>query len=219
MLTQSEENYLKVIYKLSGSNTDVVTTNTIADALNTKAASTTAMIKKLSKKGLLNYHKYQGVSPSPSGKKEALKVIRKHRLWEVFLVRKLKFNWQQVHEVAEQLEHIESPMLIEHLDTFLGHPKYDPHGDPIPNANGEMEAHPTVTISQLKPGEQCTVICAKDASNEFLLYLDKISISLGAEIKILDYLEFDGSFSVSVNDCPPVSLSSKVAENIYIERS
>jgi DtxR family transcriptional regulator, Mn-dependent transcriptional regulator len=219
MLTQSEENYLKIIYNLSGSAGNAVSTNAIAEALDSKAASASAMIKKLSAKGFLHYHKYQGVSPSPSGKKEALKVIRKHRLWEVFLVQKLKFNWQQVHEVAEQLEHIESPMLIEHLDTFLGHPRYDPHGDPIPNADGKMEAHPSATIRQLKPGEQCTVICAKDGSNEFLQYLDKINIALGAEIKILDYLEFDGSFSVSINDCPPISLSSKVAENIYIEIS
>ena len=195
MLTQSEENYLKAIYNLSGANKVIVSTNAVADAINSKAASATDMIQKLSKKGLVKYHKYQGVSPSSTGEKEALNIIRKHRLWEVFLVQKLKFNWDEVHEVAEQLEHIESPMLIEQLDNYLGNPKYDPHGDPIPNAKGEMESNPTVTLSMLEPGDQVKVICAKDSSSDFLLYLDKIKISLGAEINILDYFKFDGSFS------------------------
>lgn len=218
MLTQSEENYLKVIYNLSGSSKEIVSTNAVAEAINTKAASVTDMIQKLNKKGLVKYHKYQGVSPSSSGEKEALNVIRKHRLWEVFLVQKLKFNWDEVHEVAEQLEHVDSPMLIEQLDIFLGRPKYDPHGDPIPNANGAMESNPTVTLDMLKPGEQCKVICAKDSSSEFLLYLDKVKISLGAGINILDYFEYDGSYSVSIDKSAPITFSSKVAENIYIEK-
>jgi DtxR family Mn-dependent transcriptional regulator len=218
MLTQSEENYLKVIYNLSGSNKKIVSTNAVAEAINTKAASATDMIQKLNKKGLVDYHKYQGVSPSISGKKEALNVIRKHRLWEVFLVQKLKFKWDEVHEVAEQLEHVNSPMLIEQLDKFLDYPKYDPHGDPIPNADGEMESDPSDTLDMLKPGSKCRVICAKDSSSSFLLYLDKIQISLGAIIEILDYFEYDGSYSVSVNNSGAITLSCKVAENIFIDR-
>ena len=218
MLTQSEENYLKVIYNLSGANKKIVSTNAVAEAINTKAASATDMIQKLNKKGLVDYHKYQGVSPSISGKKEALNVIRKHRLWEVFLVQNLKFKWDEVHEVAEQLEHVDSSMLIEQLDKFLGYPKYDPHGDPIPNANGEMESNPTDTLNMLKPGSKCKVICAKDSSSSFLLYLDKIQISLGAVIEVLDYFDYDGSYSVSVNNSSPLSLSSKVAENIFIDK-
>ncbi|RLD24451.1 MAG: metal-dependent transcriptional regulator [Bacteroidetes bacterium] len=218
MLTQSEENYLKAIYNLSGANKAIVSTNAVAEAINTKAASATDMIQKLNKKGLVEYHKYQGVTPSSTGEKEALNVIRKHRLWEVFLVQKLKFNWDEVHEVAEQLEHVDSPMLVEQLDIFLGRPKFDPHGDPIPNANGDMESSPTVTLSMLNPGDQCNVICAKDSSSEFLLYLDKIKISLGAAINVQDFFEYDGSYSVSVDDSPPITLSSKVAENIYIEK-
>ena len=218
MLTQSEENYLKVIYHLSGANKAIVSTNAVAEAINSKAASATDMIQKLSKKGLVKYHKYQGVSPSSTGEKEALNVIRKHRLWEVFLVQKLKFNWDEVHEVAEQLEHVESSMLIEQLDAFLGHPKYDPHGDPIPNTNGEMESNPTVTLSMLKPGDKAKVICAKDSSSDFLLFLDKIKITLGAEINFLDYFEYDSSVSVSIDKSAPITLSSKVAENIYIEK-
>lgn len=218
MLTQSEENYLKVIYNLSGTGKVIVSTNAVADAINSKAASATDMIQKLNKKGLVKYHKYQGVTPSSTGEKEALNVIRKHRLWELFLVQKLKFNWNEVHDVAEQLEHVDSPMLIEQLDIFLGRPKYDPHGDPIPNANGDMESSPTVTLNMLKPGEQCKVICAKDSSSEFLLYLDKIKISLGAEINVLDYFDYDGSYSVIVDNAAPTTLSSKVAENIYIDK-
>jgi DtxR family Mn-dependent transcriptional regulator len=217
MLTQSEENYLKVIYNLSGNDKQIVSTNAVADAIKSKAASATDMIQKLNKKGLVIYHKYQGVSPSSAGDKEALSVIRKHRLWEVFLVQKLKFNWDEVHEVAEQLEHIDSDRLIEQLDIFLGQPKYDPHGDPIPDANGHMESSPTVTISMLKPEDHCKVICAKDSSSDFLLYLDKIKISLGAELKILDFFEYDGSYSVSVDNGTPLTFSSKVAENIYVE--
>ena len=218
MLTQSEENYLKAIYNLSGTGKEFVSTNAVAEAINSKAASATDMIQKLNKKGLVKYHKYQGVTPSSTGEKEALNVIRKHRLWKLFLVQKLKFNWNEVHEVAEQLEHVDSPMLIEQLDIFLGRPKYDPHGDPIPNASGDMESSPTVTLNMLKPGDQCKVICAKDSSSEFLLYLDKIKISLGAEIKILDYFDYDGSYSVSVDNSIPITLSSKVTENIYIDK-
>lgn len=218
MLTQSEENYLKVIYNLSGTGKDIVSTNAVAEAINSKAASVTDMIQKLNKKGLVKYHKYQGVTPSSTGEKEALNVIRKHRLWELFLVQRLKFNWNEVHDVAEQLEHVDSPMLIEQLDIFLGRPKYDPHGDPIPNDNGDMESSPTVTLNMLKPGEQCKVICAKDSSSEFLLYLDKIKISLGAEINVLDYFDYDGSYSVRVDNSTPTTLSSKVAKNIYIDK-
>lgn len=218
MLTQAEENYLKIIYNLSGEENEIVSTNSIAEAIKTKAASATDMIQKLNKKGLVNYHKYQGVSPSPAGKKEALNIIRKHRLWEVFLVQKLKFKWDEVHEVAEQLEHVESPMLIEQLDLFLGHPKFDPHGDPIPNVNGNMELRPTVTLSMLNSGNLCRVISAKDSTTDFLLYLDKIKISLGAEIRVLDFFNYDGSFSVSVDKSAPLTLSSKVTENIYVEK-
>jgi DtxR family Mn-dependent transcriptional regulator len=218
MLTQSEENYLKAIYNLSGPDKVVVNTNAVAEAIETKPASATDMIQKLNKKGLVNYHKYQGVSPSSIGEKEALKIIRKHRLWEVFLVQKLKFKWDEVHEVAEQLEHVESSMLIEQLDSFLGHPKYDPHGDPIPNANGEMESNPTVTLSMLQPGDSCKVICAKDSSSEFLLFLDRVKIGIGEEIEILDYFDYDKSYSVIIGKTNTISLSSKVADNIYIDK-
>src|SRR6478752_3743676 len=140
LLSLTEENYLKAIYHLSEDGTIDVSTNAISDALNTKPASVSDMLKKLSQKEVINYIKYQGVSLTPSGRKIALQIIRKHRLWEVFLVEKLKFNWDEVHEIAEQLEHIQSNLLIERLDEFLGFPPFDPHGDPIPNERGEMKA-------------------------------------------------------------------------------
>ncbi len=218
MLTLSEENYLKSIYNLSTESNQPTSTNAIADKLNTKAASVTDMVQKLAKKGLVSYYKYKGVRLTHTGEKEALKVVRKHRLWEVFLVKKLDFNWDEVHEIAEQLEHIKSPKLIDRLDDFLDYPKFDPHGDPIPNIHGEMPANPTVTLSMLKKGDCSKVICAKDSSSDLLLFLDKVNISLGAQIEIVDYLEFDGSYSVKVDNSSPITLSSKVAENIYIDQ-
>ena len=145
-------------------------------------------------------------------------VIRKHRLWEVFLVEKLNFKWDEVHEIAEQLEHIQSVQLIERLDEHLGFPKFDPHGDPIPNANGEITPIPTTTLSVLKPGDKCRVICAKDSSSDLLLYLDKIKISLGARLEVTDYHAFDGSFAIQIEGGNPVTLSSKVTENIIVEQ-
>lgn len=218
MLSQTEENYLKTIYNLSGPEGVIVSTNAVSDAINTKPASATVMIQRLSKKGLLNYHRYQGVSPTQAGEKAALGIIRKHRLWEVFLVQKLRFKWDEVHVVAEQLEHVNSPMLIEQLDKFLGHPKYDPHGDPIPNAKGEIEASPTETLSMLIPGDECKVISARDSSASFLNYLDKVKISLGARVCILDHFDFDDSYSISVDGSQPFTISKKAAENIFIEK-
>lgn len=218
MLTHSEENYLKTIYNLSVEKNKSVSTNAIADKLNTKAASVTDMIQKLANKGLASYYKYKGVRLTQAGDKEALKVVRKHRLWEVFLVKELDFNWDEVHEIAEQLEHIKSPELINRLDKFLEHPKFDPHGDPIPDSNGVMASNPTTTLNMLAQGETCKVICAKDSSSDLLLFLDKVKISLGAKIEIVDYLEFDGSYSVKVDNANPITLSSKVAENIFIDK-
>ena len=218
MLTHSEENYLKSIYNLSVKNNQPTSTNAIAGKLNTKAASVTDMIQKLANKGLASYYKYKGVRLTKAGDKEALKVVRKHRLWEVFLVKELNFSWDEVHEVAEQLEHIKSPQLIDRLDKFLEYPKFDPHGDPIPDSKGAMVSNPTVTLNMLKPGDTCEVICAKDSSSDLLLFLDKVKISLGTKIEIIDYFEFDGSFAVKVNNSNPITLSSKVAENIYIDK-
>jgi DtxR family Mn-dependent transcriptional regulator len=217
MLTRSEENYLKSIYNISIESNKPASTNSIAEKLSTKPASVTDMAQKLATKGFASYYKYKGVKLTKAGEVEALKVVRKHRLWEVFLVKELNFSWDEVHDIAEQLEHINSPKLVERLDKYLEYPKFDPHGDPIPDQNGLMAASPTITLNMLSIGKKCKVICAKDSSSDLLLFLDKIKISLGATIEIMDHFEFDGSFSVKVNGAEAITLSSKVAENIYID--
>ncbi|QSE96668.1 metal-dependent transcriptional regulator [Fulvivirga lutea] len=216
MLSYAEENYLKAIYHISQETGESVSTNAIADSLNTKAASVTDMIKKLSKKGVLSYQKYHGVTVSDKGKKAALQVIRKHRLWETFLVEKLKFNWDEVHEVAEQLEHINSSLLIKRLDEFLAYPKYDPHGDPIPDENGEFKAKPQVGLAELNMGDVGIIVSVKDSNNSFLQYLDKIGIYLGAKVKVLDKVEFDGSSEIQIDNKKIVFISKEVADNIWV---
>ncbi|VAW26097.1 Mn-dependent transcriptional regulator MntR [hydrothermal vent metagenome] len=218
MLTHSEENHLKCIYHLSSKSNGAINTNAIAKSLETKAASVTDMVQKLATKGLASYLKYKGVRLTTKGEKEALKVVRKHRIWEVFLVKELGYNWDQVHDIAEQLEHIKSATLIDKLDKFLEFPKFDPHGDPIPDANGVIASKPTTTLNILKPGDTCTVICAKDSSSDLLLFLDKVHISLGSKLEVIDYFEFDGSYSVKVDNGSAITLSTKVAENIFIDK-
>ncbi len=216
MLSFAEENYLKTIYHLSTTDKEDVSTNAIAETLHTKPASVTDMIRKLSNKGMINYRKYHGVSISDEGKKVALTVVRKHRLWEVFLVDKLKFNWDEVHDVAEQLEHIKSPLLIKRLDEFLNYPKYDPHGDPIPDENGEFQIKPKVPLSALDLNASGIIVAVDDSNSLFLQYLDKIGAYLGAKIKVLDKIEFDNSLEIMIDNKRTVFISKEVSENILI---
>lgn len=218
MLTHSEENHLKCIYHLSSKSKDAINTNAIAESLNTKAASVTDMIQRLATKGFASYARYKGVRLTSAGEKEALKVVRKHRLWEVFLVKELGYNWDQVHDIAEQLEHIKSSTLIDKLDTFLEYPKFDPHGDPIPDTNGVIDKKPSITLDKVASGESCTVIRAKDSSSNLLLFLDKVKISLGSNIAVIEYFEFDGSISIKVDNGSSITISSKVAENIFVSK-
>ena len=171
MLSLAEENYLKTIYHLSKAGEKSVSTNAIADDLNTKAASVSDMIRKLASKKVVSYKKYHGVRISEAGKKIAIQIIRKHRLWEVFLVKKLNFNWDEVHDVAEQLEHIKSPLLIEKLNQFLGYPETDPHGDPIPNDKGDFKSRPQIPLSKIKVNKGGVIVSVKDSSSPFLKYL------------------------------------------------
>ncbi|MCR6640290.1 MAG: metal-dependent transcriptional regulator [Sporocytophaga sp.] len=219
LLSYTEENYLKAIYHLSEDGKIDVSTNAISDALNTKPASVSDMLKKLSQKEVINYIKYQGVSLTPSGKKIALQIIRKHRLWEVFLVEKLNFNWDEVHEIAEQLEHIQSNLLIERLDEFLGFPPFDPHGDPIPNERGEMKAKKHTPLSETELHNQGKVIGLKETSPLFLQYLDKAGIYIGAKIKVMDKIEFDGSLEILIDNKKTILVSNEVAKNILIAES
>jgi DtxR family transcriptional regulator, Mn-dependent transcriptional regulator len=215
MLSLTEENYLKAIYHLSDGGSKAVLTNELAEAMSTKAASVTDMIKKLSAKEVINYEKYYGVNVTSKGKTEALMVIRKHRLWETFLVEKLGFTWDEVHEIAEQLEHINSPRLIEKLDEFLGFPKVDPHGDPIPDHKGKLKVQPQITIDQLAIGYQGKIAAVKDSDSNLLKYLDKIGAKPGIKIKILGKEEYDDSMEILIED-HRIFISKEVSQNILV---
>lgn len=215
MLSLTEENYLKAIYHLSDGGVKSVLTNELAEAMSTKAASATDMIKKLSAKELISYEKYYGVNVTAKGKTEALAVVRKHRLWETFLVQKLGFNWDEVHEVAEQLEHIHSSRLIDKLDEFLGFPKVDPHGDPIPDGKGKLKVLPQVALDQVRAGFEGVIAAVKDSDSNLLKYLDKISAKPGLKIKVINKEEYDESLEVLLNN-KKVFLSKEVSKNILV---
>lgn len=214
-MTFSEENYLKTIYHLTSTSSKEVSTNEIAERMATKASSVTDMLKKLAEKDLLNYKKYQGVSLTEKGKLSAKMIVRKHRLWEVFLVEKLNFSWNEVHDIAEQLEHIKSEQLINKLDDFLGNPTEDPHGDPIPDANGKIIKTEKLLLSELSQNQIGICVGVKDSSTEFLKYLDKNQIALGTKIQIITKEEFDLSLKIRVENNEWI-ISNKIAANIFV---
>lgn len=216
MQSLTEENYLKAIYHLSQNCEETVQTNAIAEKTQTKAASVTDMIKKLAEKQLINYIKYQGVSLTPAGKAAAVNIVRKHRLWEVFLVEKLNFKWDEVHDIAEDLEHIKSAELIERLDAFLSFPKSDPHGDPIPDKNGQFDSIPFTKLYKLKTGEQGLIMGVSEHSSAFLKHLEKTGLTLGKKIMITDVNDFDGSVEL-VLEQKKISISREVAKHILIK--
>lgn len=216
MLSLAEENYLKSIYHLSRSGSKSVSTNAISDDLKTKPASVSDMIKKLAKKKVISYRKYQGVEITEKGRKAALGIIRKHRLWEVFLVDKLDFHWDEVHEIAEQLEHIKSPLLTQKLDEFLGFPRIDPHGDPIPDEEGNLNVLPKIPLIQMELNQSVMITGVNNSESGFLKHLDKLKISLGTKIKILEKNEFDGSLEISLADGKSAFISDQVAKNLLV---
>ena len=215
MNSQSEEDYLKAIYHLE-MDYDSISTNSVADYLNMKPSSVTDMLKKLADKKYINYQKYKGSSLTKKGKLIALSIIRKHRLWETFLVDKLGFGWDQVHLIAEQLEHIKSEELIENLDDFLGNPKYDPHGDPIPNKEGKIEKMNQKLLVELKIQQKGIITGVKKGTASLLSYLDKEKIKLGDSIKVIEVLEFDGTFIVEINN-RKLTFSEKICQNLLLE--
>ena len=215
-MTFSEENYLKAIYHLISSSNASVSTNAIAEMMDTKASSVTDMLKKLAEKDLVNYKKYQGVSLTENGNLAAKMIVRKHRLWEVFLVEKLDFSWDEVHDIAEQLEHIKSEKLINKLDDFLGNPTEDPHGDPIPNAQGRMVTIEKQLLSEVLEHQSGVCVGVKDNSSEFLKYLDKQQIGLGTKIEVIAKETFDLSIKINVNG-NELTVSNKIANNIFVK--
>ncbi|MFN7043913.1 MAG: metal-dependent transcriptional regulator [Flavobacterium sp.] len=215
-MTISEENYIKVIYHLSLVSPKGVNTNAIAGMLDTKASSVTDMMKKLSDKDLVSYQKYQGVTLTEKGFFSAKMIVRKHRLWEVFLVDKLGFSWDEVHEIAEELEHIKSEQLINKLDAFLGFPVADPHGDPIPDANGVIKKIEKQLLSEVEINASFHCVGVKDSSTDFLKYLDKQKIALGSVVKVVDKEDFDDTLTVEI-DGKRLTISNKIANNLYVQ--
>lgn len=215
-MTLSEEDYIKTIYHLAKGEGHSISTNAIADQMETKPSSVTDMLKKLSDKNLVNYKKYKGVSLTEKGAITALSIVRKHRLWEVFLVDKLDFAWDEVHEVAEQLEHIKSDKLIDKLDNYLGNPRVDPHGDPIPTKEGAFKKSVKKLISELPVGCQGVCVGVNDSSVAFLKFLDKNRISLGDTLTILEKEDFDGSVSIAINE-KEMRISDQIASNLFLE--
>jgi DtxR family transcriptional regulator, Mn-dependent transcriptional regulator len=212
----TEENYLKAIYHLSNDDGSVVTTNRISETINTTPASVSDMLKKLAEKKLISYIKYQGATLTESGRKAATSIIRKHRLWEVFLVDKLGFKWDEVHDMAEELEHINSSELINRLDEFLGFPKNDPHGDPIPDNEGKFHHKQLTKVSKLPVGQKGTISGVSEHSSVFLQFLEKTGLTLGTVLSIKEVMEFDGSVLLFIDNSKEITISREVAKNILV---
>ncbi len=217
MLSKSEENYIKEIYTLEKDLKTEVSTNLIAEKLTTKASSVTDMLQKLAKKELLIYQKYKGVKLNYKGEIMALSVIRKHRLWETFLAEKLNFSWDEVHEIAEQLEHIKSNKLTNRLDAFLNFPTTDPHGDPIPNEKGEFIKLKTTCLTELEIDEKGVFVGVKDSSDTFLKFLTNNNISIDCIIKVIYKEHFDNSIKIEI-DKNQFNISEDVAKNLYLKK-
>ncbi len=216
MFSQSEENYLKAIYSLEIDLKDSINTNLIAEMMETKASSVTDMIKKLDSKNLVIYEKYKGVNLTAEGRKVALSIIRKHRLWETFLVEKLNYSWDEVHDIAEQLEHIQSKDLVNRLDEFLEFPTSDPHGDPIPDKDGKIVYKQKSLLSNFEHNKTCIVVGVKDSSTSFLKFLEKVQINLGSTITILSMEDYDNSYTIEILG-KEINISNQIAKNIFIK--
>jgi DtxR family transcriptional regulator, Mn-dependent transcriptional regulator len=217
-LTRSEEDHLKVIHALAGT-AGRATTNAISERLNTKASSVTDMLKKLAEKGLVKHAPYHGASLTRKGETQALRLVRKHRLWETFLVARLGFGWNEVHEVAEQLEHVSSDKLVERLDEYLGRPAFDPHGDPIPDRDGRMQQRMLEQLSALPVGISVRLVAVEGGTDALLEHLDRKGIAIGMSFDINARLDFDGTLELRMNNGPLYTLSAQVADHLYVERT
>lgn len=218
MLSQTEENYLKAIFKITEVHQKAASTNAIAQKLDTSAASVTDMLKRLAEKEVINYEKYKGVTLTSEGVKLATQLIRRHRLWETFLVKKLYFSWDEVHEIAEELEHIKSKELVNRLDNFLGNPKFDPHGDPIPNAEGKFTLRNQVSLDQFNIGDTGVLVGVKEHDKPFLVYLNELKINLGTDIKILNKNNFDHSIKVLINKTDEYLFTNRICKSLLVKR-
>ncbi len=216
MQTLSEENYLKIIYNLDKQGLKKITPTAISESLKNNPASVVDMIKKLVEKKFLQYEKTKGVKLTEKGRNIAIQIVRKHRLWEVLLVVKLGYEWDQVHEIAEQLEHVQHPELADRLDKYLGYPKYDPHGDPIPKANGEAAITYKTSLAEISEGKSYKVVAVKDTTPSFLQYLKKLEIGIGTKITLIEKIPFDNSMIIMIEKSLKTNVSKIFAENLLV---
>ena len=214
-LSVAEENYIKSIYHLQ-QGAESVTTNALADHIKTKPASVTDMLKKLQLKNLLNYNPYKGFRLSKEGNKAALNIIRRHRLWEYFLVNQLQFNWEEVHDVAEQLEHVISRKLVDKLDAFLGYPKFDPHGDPIPDSNGKINYQQQMPLVKLPLNTMAIITSVQNQSSDLLAFLSNRDLHIGTKVEVKQKLSFDNSLEVKIKNKQSFHVSEQVANAIQV---
>ena len=217
MISQTEENYLKAIYKINERDGKSANTNAISAAMNTTAASVTDMLKRLADKKFINYEKYKGVTLTTEGERTANTLVRKHRMWEVFLCDKLGYSWDECHDLAEQLEHIQSTDLIDRLDTFLGKPKFDPHGDPIPDREGNYAKRQQILLGEMQVGDKGVMVGVQEHTTAFLQHLDRIGLVLATKVDVLEVFEFDKSVKIKLNSNTELLISSKVSENVFIK--
>ncbi len=216
MHTHSEENYLKSIFKLSQLGRKKVSVKAIADALGNNPASVIDMLKKLTDKNLITYEKTSGAQLEAEGLAAAVNVVRRHRLWEVFLKEKLEYSWAEVHEIAEQLEHIRPLDLADRLDKYLGFPEFDPHGDPIPDAKGKLQDTKRMTLSEIECGQVCRVVAVKDTSTDFLSYLQQLDIGIGTQLTVIEKINFDNSVKLCMPNGVITTVSKKFAESLMV---
>ena len=217
-LSKNEEDYLKALFQITIEESNKKAgTNQLAEYLGLSPASVSNMLKKLKEKGLVDYEKYGKLELSEEGKKNAVILIRKHRLWETFLYKHMNFSWDEVHDVAEQLEHIRSPKLMQELDRFLGYPTNDPHGDVIPDKDGAFKIVKKTTLATLKQGNKCRLVSVKDSSAAFLKYVSQIGLALSSHIEILEIRDFDDSLLIAFND-KQENVSRRFAEHIFVEK-
>lgn len=217
MPTISKENYIKTVYQLDSESDQSVTTSQIAQTLDITNAATSEMAKKLAENGLLNYEKYKGVELTDNGKQMALNIIRRHRLWELFLIEVLGLTWGEVHDEAELLEHTTSDFLIDKIDRFLNYPKFDPHGYPIPDKNGILpEFSSGIPLKDTEPGKFYKVLRVDDKQAGMIEYISRLGISLMCEIRLIEKLSFDNSVMIEINGNSHL-ISEKVSEKIFVE--
>jgi DtxR family Mn-dependent transcriptional regulator len=218
-LSIAEENYLKAIFRISEKEDKAVQNKALSQEMDTSAASVTDMMKRLAKKALINLESHKGVTLTPDGVKVATQLVRKHRLWEVFLVEKLQFAWDEVHSIAEEMEHVSSEKLISRLDEFLGYPKFDPHGDPIPDADGNFTHRNQVLLSELPVGASGIIVGVQEHTPSFLQYLDRLGLTLGAYVEVSEIFEFDKSLRILLKQDKEINISDKVSQNLYVRKN